>query len=95
MSMRTVINGAFMVSLFMVSWSTGSVHGAEQATKETTNPTPKEGLNAIAANSIDDTLKACLARIPEVATPGQRLLAEQNCHAEEKTRQAEQVGPRF
>ena len=34
-------------------------------------------LNTVAANSIDDTLKACLARIPDVATAGQRLLAEQ------------------
>ena len=95
MSMRTAISGAFMVSLFIVSWSTASVHAADQATKETAKPTPKEGLSAIAADSIDDTLKACLARIPEVATPGQRLLAEQNCHTEEKTRQAEQAGPRF
>ncbi len=45
-----------------------------------------EGLKQIAAGSAQDSLKACLARIPENATVGQLLLAEQNCQHVEKIR---------
>jgi hypothetical protein len=36
----------------------------------------------------EDTLKACLRRIPEKATVGQRMLAEQTCEGEEAIRKA-------
>jgi hypothetical protein len=36
----------------------------------------------------ENTIKACMARIPEVATAGQRMLAEQSCAAEEDVRKA-------
>src|SRR5687768_18060029 len=95
MGMRAIINGVFLVLLlFIVSWWTVSVYAAESAIKETTNTRQKDDLNAMAANSIDDTLKTCLARIPKVATSGPRLLAERSCQGEEKARQATQATPR-
>ena len=97
MGMSTIINRVFFVSLLMLnaSWWITLAHAAEQPVKETTHHAPTVDLNTVAANSIDDTLKACLARIPEVATAGQRLLAEQNCRGEERTRQEAIATPRF
>ena len=93
----TIISHAFMMSLLIViaSWSIPFVNAAEPPVKETTAPGPTTDLNTVAANSVDDSLKACLVRIPAVATAGQRLLAEQNCRGEERMRQEMQVTPRF
>ena len=38
-----------------------------------------EGMKQHAVESVQDTLKACLGRIPSDATVGQLMLAEQNC----------------
>ena len=97
MGMPTIINRVFFVSLLMLiaSWSIAVVHAAESPMKETTHRAPPADINTMSANSVDDTLKACLARIPEVATTGQRLLAEQNCRGEERARQETQATPRF
>jgi hypothetical protein len=48
-----------------------------------------------ASGAAEDTLKACLARIPKVASVGQRMLAEQTCAGEEETRKAIRVAPKF
>ena len=96
MGMRTLIDGLFLVSLFVIVSSPSAVLYAEdKSSKQPTSRGPNEDLNTMAANAIDDTLKACLARIPQLATPGQRLLAEQNCRGEEKARQATQATPVF
>jgi hypothetical protein len=44
------------------------------------------GPSARMANDSDDTLTACLARIPAQVTPQQRMLAQQMCQKEEATR---------
>lgn len=44
------------------------------------------GESARMANDSDDTLTACLARIPAQVTPQQRMLAQQMCQNEETTR---------
>ena len=49
----------------------------------------------IASGAIEDTLKACLTRIPEDAGVGQRMLAEYGCQQEEETRQLLQAAPLF
>jgi DNA-binding transcriptional regulator YdaS (Cro superfamily) len=48
-----------------------------------------------ASGAAEDTLKACIARIPEVASAGQRMLAEQSCAAEEETRKTIRSAPKF
>ena len=97
MEKSTIIRHVFMMSLLILiaSWSIPFVNAAEPPVKETTPLAPPTDLNTVAANSIDDTLKACLARIPKVATAGQHLLAEQSCRGEERTRQEMQASPRF
>ena len=56
---------------------------------------PKDRLGDVSPGAVEDTLKACLARIPESASMGQRMLAELTCQREEETRQRYQRAPRF
>jgi hypothetical protein len=56
-------------------------------------PTASARVNALAAGSVEDSLKACLARIPNDATSGQRVIAEQGCQRDEGDRKPMQVVP--
>ena len=47
------------------------------------------------AAGVEDTLKACLARIPKGGSSGQRMLAKQSCKQDEGTRKASQDAPKF
>jgi len=49
----------------------------------------------VATGTVEDTLLACLARIPTDASAGQRLLAEQSCQQDEATRKLTQAAPKF
>jgi hypothetical protein len=40
-----------------------------------------------AAGAVEDTLQACMARIPQDASIGQRMIAEQSCWRDENDRQ--------
>jgi hypothetical protein len=59
---------------------------APAAAPSVTKVTKASGLGTVAAGSPEDTLQACLARIPADATPGQRLLAEQTCRRDQAER---------
>lgn len=56
---------------------------------------PAKDLGGVASGAVEDTLKACLARIPLDASAGQRLLAEQSCAGEEGSRKLIPAAPRF
>lgn len=56
---------------------------------------PVSELNVAASGAVEDTLKACLARIPLDASVGQRMLAEQTCAGEEGTRKLIPLAPKF
>ncbi len=49
----------------------------------------------VASGAVEDTLKACLARIPDKASVGQRMLAERTCQGEEGIRKTNQGAPQF
>lgn len=57
-------------------------------------PLPGEP-GVVAAGAVEDTLLACLARIPRDASAGQRMLAEQSCQQNEATRTQTQAAPKF
>lgn len=48
-----------------------------------------------AAGAVEDTLKACLARIPKDASAGQSMLAELGCQRDQQTRTSLQTAPKF
>ncbi len=47
---------------------------------------PSTGRGRIAAGAVEDSLKACMARIPSNATAGQRMLAERSCERDQAER---------
>lgn len=51
--------------------------------------------SVLASGAAEDTLKACKTRIPELASVGQHLLAEQSCAREEATRKTIRSAPTF
>ena len=46
-----------------------------------------------AAGAVEDTLQACMARIPKDASIGQRMIAEQSCWRDENDRQPFRADP--
>jgi hypothetical protein len=56
---------------------------------------PKDRLGDVSPGAVEDSLKACLARIPENASMGQRMLAELTCQREEESRKSYQRAPHF
>jgi hypothetical protein len=46
-----------------------------------------------AAEAVEDTLLACMARIPKDASIGQRMIAEQSCWRDENDRQPFRADP--
>jgi hypothetical protein len=75
--------------------STLSAQAADPLVKGSLSFAPSGELGVIASGAAEDTLKGCLARIPEVASAGQRMLAQQTCADEEKTRQVIRSAPSF
>jgi hypothetical protein len=62
---------------------------AQAADKASALPAPPAATtpgNALAAGASEDSLQACLARIPKDATTGQHLIAEQSCRRDEGDR---------
>lgn len=90
---RTVL----LLSLFLMApLSAQTVHASDPDILQ--GPTafaPVSELNVVAAGAVEDTLKACLARIPADASAGQRLLAEQSCEGAEGTRNVIEIAPKF
>jgi hypothetical protein len=82
--------------------STPPVQAADSHVEGTMVFVPKEEagvsigeLAGLASGAAEDTLKACRARIPELASAGQHMLAEQSCAGEEKTRNTIRSAPKF
>ncbi|MGQ0811322.1 MAG: hypothetical protein ACT4OO_08880 [Nitrospiraceae bacterium] len=47
---------------------------------------PAKATSKVASGTEDDTLQACIGRIPKDATVGQRMIAEQTCKRDEAVR---------
>ena len=63
-----------------------STYAADQPAGGATPATSVAGLAETASGAVEDTLKACLARIPTDATGGQRMIAQDSCKRDEATR---------
>jgi len=67
-------------------WSTEPAQAADPHVEGASGFAPIGELGVMASGAAEDTLKACMARIPEVSSFGQRMLAAQSCVGEENTR---------
>ena len=83
------------VLLLGASLSPFFIHAEEGQVTGAMILTPTDRRNDVASGAVEDTLKACLARIPEVASVGQRMLAERTCHSEDVVRTTNQGPPQF
>ena len=75
--------------------STQSVQAADLLVEKTKGFAPIAELGVMASGAVEDTLKACTARIPDLASAGQRMLAEQSCAGDEQVRKAIRSAPKF
>ena len=73
----------------------GLAQSADPPLKEIKDFAPRGEGSVLASGAAEDTLKACMARIPDVASAGQRMLAEQSCVGEQETRKAIRSAPKF
>ena len=76
-------------------WATQPVQAADLLVERTKGFAPVAELDVMASGAAEDTLKACMARIPELASVGQRMLAEQSCASEEESRKEIRSAPQF
>jgi hypothetical protein len=84
------------LSLVLIASSPAlSIHAEDQLVTGAMMLEPAKDLGGVASGAVEDTLKACLARIPLDASAGQRLLAEQSCTSEEGTRKLIADAPKF
>jgi hypothetical protein len=65
----------------------------DQQSKGTLVLPPRDRFGDVSPGAAENTLKACLARIPEQATVGQRMMAEMTCEREEQIRKTYQGSP--
>ena len=75
--------------------STQPVQAADLLVERTMGFAPMAERDVMASGAAQDTLKACLARIPAFASAGQRMLAEQSCAGEEEVRKTLRSAPKF
>ncbi|NGZ95128.1 MAG: hypothetical protein CV089_03150 [Nitrospira sp. WS110] len=101
MMKRTIKKCATEVSMIMllsvlVLSSTQPAHAADPLVERATGSASSIAeVGLMASGAAEDTLKACKARIPELASVGQRMLAEQSCASEEESRKAIRSAPQF
>lgn len=96
----TVTKRAIEVSMIMLlgtllPLATWPALAADLLVPEARSEAPVGQLGVMASGAAEDTLKTCMARIPEVASVGQRMLAEQSCKGQEEFRKAIQTAPKF
>lgn len=83
-----------VASLALIPWiSPLSTYAADQPAGGATPSTAAGGLGEAASGAVEDTLKACLARIPKDSTSGQRMIAEESCKRDQGTRDLIQAVP--
>ena len=97
MKITNIIKPVLLLScvLLFSGWLTASVGAQDQLVEGGMVLAPVGERGGFASGAVEDTLKACLARIPDEATDGQRMLAEQSCEGEETSRRSAPFAPKF
>ena len=84
-----------MVLVFVLLLAPATVLAAQTDADSLVKGATTEKRNAVASGAVEDTLNACLGRIPLDASAGQRLLAEQSCAGQQETRHLLPSAPTF
>ncbi|MGZ8374421.1 MAG: hypothetical protein ACXW4A_05755 [Nitrospira sp.] len=75
--------------------STQPVHAADLPVERTVGVAPLAERGVMASGAVEETLQVCVARIPVLASAGQRMLAEQSCAGEDEVRKMLRSAPTF
>ena len=82
-----LIRTIFASGLLLIPWMLpGFSPAASQVIEEAVSSVSATGLEKIADGSVEDSLTACLARVPNDANDSQRMLAVDSCKQEEVVR---------
>lgn len=84
------------LSLFLASAGLVTVSLAADAAEQKTSvavAVEPVASATVASGAVEDTLSTCLGRIPQGATPGQRLIAELSCQRDESDRASVRAVP--
>jgi hypothetical protein len=84
MTMTRLVLLALVMSIAV--WATPLIHAEDSLVNGAMLQASTGALDMQASGAVEDSLKACLARIPALASAGQRLMAEQTCAGEEEVR---------
>jgi hypothetical protein len=60
--------------------------GTMGSTGTTASSAPTTGIGRVASGAVEDTSNACMARIPNDASAGQKMLAEESCRRDQAAR---------
>ncbi|MFM8552505.1 MAG: hypothetical protein ACKOCD_09430 [Nitrospiraceae bacterium] len=77
----------------MSEQETGQASGGTGSSVSSAGAVAVTGIGARAAGAVGDTLQFCQDRIPEGASAGQRMLAEQSCTRDQGDRRLIQAVP--
>ena len=84
---RFIERMGLVATLSLMAWlPVLPTHAADQRLATSSSSAPAQELN-VASGAAEDTLKACLARIPQDSSAGQRMMAEQGCNRDEAMRE--------
>ncbi len=89
---RTVISTSVSLFLAVAGWAVAPAPVLAADQKPATIAAPVQSA-AVASGAVEDPVQICLTRIPQGATAGQRLMAEQSCHRDESGRASMQTVP--
>ena len=60
--------------------------GTGSASAGGTAPSSTKNIDRIASGAVEDSLNACMARVPKDASAGQQMLAEESCRRDQANR---------
>ena len=88
---RTFLIGSLALGLALISIS--ATQAADRASGKSAPSVSTRDVGNVAASAVEDTLKACLSRIPRDASIDQRLISETSCNRDEMDRKVIQAVP--
>lgn len=88
---RTFLIGSLALGLALIGLP--ATQATDQLSGKAASSVSTRDVGNVAAGAVEDTLKACLSRIPTDASTGQRLIAETSCQRDEMDRKVIQAVP--
>ena len=86
MKIMTVMQSTICAMPLLTAAAYFPAQAAEQPGRGNVAESAAPAVPGVAAGAVEDTLQACMARIPRDASIGQRMVAERGCQRDESDR---------